>query len=58
MTNEEVAVILAEKLRTDLDLRRSLGMDEGDESGKVDGEDAVGFTDGHGVQHFITVETA
>lgn len=58
MTNDEVANVLAEHLRTDLDLRRLLGMEEGSESGRVEGEDSVAFTDGDGEEHFLLVESA
>lgn len=57
MTNQEVAKVLAEKLRTDLDLRRSLGMEEGSDSGLSEEDDTeVFFTDGDGVSHAIVVE--
>ena len=58
MTADEVAAIFAEELRTNDALRRSLKMQDGDESGRIDGEPAIGFTDGDGDQHFLTVETA
>lgn len=58
MTDNEVADVLAEEIRTNTDLRRKLGMEEGSASDRVDGEPSVAFVDGHGVNHFLLVESA
>lgn len=57
MTRDEVVEVLAEELRTNADLRRKLKMEEGDASDRIEGEAAIGFQDGDGDQHFITVES-
>ena len=58
MTKDQIAIELAEELRLNSKLRHRLGMEEGSESGKVDGEAAIGFSTKDHEEFFITVEDA